>query len=180
VEVGRRGRRGVRVSLVLPPRSGPLVVKTGLTICRNEKLQLSRLLARPSDPPLTPAQASSRISSQLPLSQKLSYATQVIDNSGTQADLTAQIDRLVARWKAQQGGSSGWWWRICWLIPPLGLSAGALCLLQTWWRGSAAEKGRRRGRGEIDHRPKVGGGGESYEMTDRTRRRQTGSILDGE
>ena len=143
----------------------------------NERLQLSRLLARPSNPPLTAPQAKSRIASQLPLSQKLSYATQVLDNSGTPADLSSQVDRLVKRWKAQQGGESGWWWRLCWLIPPVGLAAGAICLIQGWWR-AGKRKDRRRGRGEVDRR--LGGGdGESIELKERGegRRRNTGSSV---
>lgn len=140
---------------------------------RNERLQLSRLLDRPSDPPLTPAQAQSRISSQLPMSSKLNYATQVIDNSGSIQDLNLQIDRLIKRWKAQQGGNSGWWWRLCWIVPPLGLVAGGLCLLQNWW--NAKRSGRRRGRGEVDKR--LGTEGESIELRDRRRRRNTGSSV---
>ena len=143
----------------------------------NERLQLSRLLARPADPPLTTAQAQARISSQLPMSAKLGYATQVIDNSGTLQDLTAQVDRLVRRWRAQQGGPTGWWWRLCWLLPPLGLVAGGICLLQNWWNAKK-RSGRRRGRGEVDRR--IGGDeeGERIELTDRSgRRRNTGSSV---
>ena len=140
---------------------------------RNEKLQLSRLLARPSDPPLTSTQASSRISSQLSLSQKLSYATQVIDNSGSVTDLSGQIDRLVQRWKHQQGGSIGWWWLLCWLIPPLGLLAGAICLVQTWFKSKRLEgKGRRRARGEVEKRRGRGGREEMIELQDRGGRRR--------
>ena len=75
-----------------------------LTGCRNEKLQLSRLLSRPSVPPLPPAQAQARINSQLALSTKTSHATTIIDNSGTLQDLTLQVDRLVSKWRNQQGG----------------------------------------------------------------------------
>lgn len=115
----------------------------------NERLQLSRLLSRQSNPPLTQSQASSRIASQLPLSAKLSYATSVIDNSGSFSDLNDQVDRTVAKWKAQQGGDSGWWWRVCWLVPPVGLVAGALSLLAIWRK---SKKDRRRGRGEVSRR----------------------------
>lgn len=121
-----------------------------LLIYRNEKLQLQRLLDRPSNPPLTQSQASSRIASQLPLSKKLTYATSVLDNSGTPKDLSQQVDRLVHKLKMQQGGESGWWWRVCWLIPPIGLSAGLICLLSRWWRYRGGE--RRRGRGEVEKR----------------------------
>lgn len=118
----------------------------------NEKLQLSRLLARPPippNPPLTEQQAQDRMGAQMPMSAKLNYATSVIDNSGTLADLEAQVDRAVARWRQQQGGASGWWWRLCWLCPPVGLAAGWICLLRTYLR---AKKVRRRSRGEVEQR----------------------------
>ncbi|OCF41380.1 dephospho-CoA kinase [Kwoniella heveanensis CBS 569] len=142
----------------------PLLIEAGMwkwvgdvvVVYINERLQLSRLMSRSiAGPPLTQAQASARISSQMPLADKLTYANSVLDNSGTPNDLTAQVDRLVAKWKAQQGGSTGWWWRLCWLIPPVGLTAGALVLLGKWWRGKkvANDKGgRRRGRGEVEKR----------------------------
>lgn len=150
---------------------------------RNEKLQLSRLLDRPSDPPLTPLQAQSRINSQLSLSSKLSYATQVVDNSGTLSDLENQVDRLVKRWKIQQGGENGWWWRVCWLVPPVGLAAGGICLVQNWWSANK-RSGRRRGRGEVSAGLRKGGDedGERIEMRDRGigRRRGTGSSASSE
>jgi dephospho-CoA kinase len=149
---------------------------TSLTRYRNEKLQLTRLLDRQSNPPLTPSQASSRISSQLPLSAKLPYATAVLDNSGSPKDLASQVDRLVVKWRNQQGGSSGWWWKVCWLIPPIGLSAGLLCLATRWWRFRNGE--RRRGRGEVEKRD-AGRGGESIELRDMKRRNRgsdSGSI----
>ncbi|ORX38072.1 dephospho-CoA kinase-domain-containing protein [Kockovaella imperatae] len=166
----------------------PLLIEAGfwkwvgevVVVYVNEKLQLTRLLARPSNPPLTQKQASARISSQLALSSKLPYASTVLDNSGTLSDLESQVDRMVLRWKVQQGGSSGWWWRICWFLPPVGLTAGLICLLQKWWK-FRRDGTRRRGRGEMGHGPKQGGA-ESYEMRDRARRRASSngeSILDG-
>lgn len=151
---------------------------------RNEKLQLTRLLDRPSNPPLTPAQASSRISSQLPLKAKLPYANSVLDNSGTPKDLSQQVDRLVHKWKQQQGGPSGWWWKVCWLVPPVGLSAGMLCLISRWWRFRGD---RRRGRGEVERRSTRGAGGggggaENIELRDMKRRNrsESDSIFAGE
>ena len=145
----------------------------------NERLQLSRLLSRPSDPPLNPTQASARIASQMPLSTKTSYATAIIDNSGSLGDLTAQVDRLVAKWRAQQGEDSGWWWRACWLVPPLGLAAGGLCLVGRWWRGRRG--GRRRGRGEVERRRDEQvdrrGQGESIALKDMGRARAGGSMV---
>jgi len=147
---------------------------TGL-MGRNEKLQLQRLLDRQSNPPLTPAQASSRISSQLPLSAKLPYATAVLDNSGSPKDLAGQVDRLVAKWRNQQGGNSGWWWKVCWLVPPVGLAAGLLCLVSRWWRFRGGE--RRRGRGEVEKRTAGGRGGETIELREMKRRNRSGSSI---
>ncbi|WVQ97148.1 dephospho-CoA kinase [Kwoniella sp. CBS 9459] len=156
----------------------PLLIEAGMwkwvgdvvVVYINERLQLSRLMSRTiAGPPLTQAQASARISSQMALSDKLSYANSVLDNSGSLQDLTAQVDRLVSKWKAQQGGTTGWWWRLCWVLPPVGLTAGALVLLGRWWRGT---NGRRRGRGEVERRPTgrrgVGDGeeGERIEMNE--------------
>ena len=141
---------------------------------RNEKLQLQRLLDRPSNPPLTQSQASSRISSQLPLSKKLTYATSVLDNSGTPKDLSQQVDRLVHKLKKQQGGESGWWWKVCWLIPPVGLSAGLICLISRWWRFRGGE--RRRGRGEVEKRDARGENIELREMKRRNRGSESDSI----
>lgn len=146
----------------------------------NERLQLSRLLDRQSNPPLTQSQASSRIASQQPLSAKLSYATSVIDNSGSFTDLNDQVDRTVAKWRAQQGGDSGWWWRLCWLIPPVGLIAGALCLFAVWREG---KKDRRRGRGEVSRRDRSEQAAERIELMELKggrRRAASGSFTDEE
>lgn len=94
------------------------------------------------------------MAAQMPVASKLSYATTVIDNSGTFTDLESQVDRAVAKWRAQQGGASGWWWRLCWLVPPVGLVAGWMVLLRTYLR---AKRVRRRARGEVERR-------EEYEM----------------
>lgn len=169
MEVGRGGRRGLCVSS--PRRRGLCSAYMGSH--RNERLQLTRLLARPSNPPLSSTQAAARISSQMPLSTKLSFATSVIDNSGSLSDLTGQVDRQVTRWRAQQGGSSGWWWRACWLLPPVGLVAGGLCLLARMWR--ARRGGRRRGRGEVERRRGEDGGGERIELSEMKGRRRTAS-----
>ncbi|WVQ85334.1 dephospho-CoA kinase [Cryptococcus sp. DSM 104549] len=171
----------------------PLLIEAGMwkwvgeivVVYVNERLQLSRLLARPSDPPLTPSQASSRIASQLAISSKLTYATSVIDNSGTLSDLHAQVDRAVAKWRAQQGGVTGWWWRVCWLLPPVGLAAGGICLALRWFKGG---KGRRRGRGEVERKRGAGEGqgegqGERIELMELRggrRRAPSGSITDDE
>lgn len=143
--------------------------------CRNERLQLSRLLDRPSNPTLSQIQAQARISSQTPLSSKVSFATSIIDNSGTLSDLTGQVDRQVQRWRRQQGGATVWWSRTCWLLPPVGLVTGGLCLAQRWWKGTKGS--RRRGRGEVERKVKQGGGGEGerIEMSEMAGRRRAAS-----
>jgi len=57
-----------------------------------EDVQLSRLRLRDG---MTEAEARSRIAAQLPVSEKLCHATFVVDNSGSEADLAAQVDRLL-------------------------------------------------------------------------------------
>ncbi|EIW71761.1 hypothetical protein TREMEDRAFT_27919 [Tremella mesenterica DSM 1558] len=131
----------------------PLLIEAGLwrwvgevvVVFVNDKLQISRLLSRPSPTPLSITQAQARISSQMPLSQKAIYATCIIDNSGSLPELATQVDRLISKWKKQQGGETGWWWRLC-RIPPIGLTAGVVCLVRRW---IMMRKGRRRGRGEV-------------------------------
>ena len=121
------------------------------------------------------------------LSTKTQYAQSVLDNSGTPADLSAQVDSLVKRWRAQQGDQSGWWWRACWLLPPVGMVAGLLCMAQNWIR--LKRRSRRRSRGEVERRDTKGRGGEGerIEMRDlsgrgvegaRKRGASGGSILD--
>ena len=43
------------------------------------------------------AEARARIAAQLPASEKAKHATVVIDNSGTEADLQAQVERVASR-----------------------------------------------------------------------------------
>nr|XP_018266989.1 dephospho-CoA kinase [Kwoniella dejecticola CBS 10117]OBR89147.1 dephospho-CoA kinase [Kwoniella dejecticola CBS 10117] len=148
----------------------PLLIEAGMwrwvgevvVVYVNEKLQLSRLISRPplgdsNAAPLTESQAKARISSQMSLGEKLDYSTFVLDNSGSIGDLNVQIDKLVQRWKVSQGGNYfGWWWRLCWVVPPVGLAAGTMVLLGRWLKISKMKKRknapRRRGRGEVDGR----------------------------
>jgi dephospho-CoA kinase len=145
----------------------------------NETLQLARLLARPPLPgqaPLTKAAAQARISSQLSLSSKLPYADHVLDNSGTPRDLQQQVDTVVAKWRKSQGGASGWWWKLCWLVPPLGAWVGAWALV--WrevrrWRRQGKAGNRRRARGETMQERDD----ERIELREMGRRRTSGSSL---
>jgi dephospho-CoA kinase len=102
---------------------------------RNEPLQLARLKARPSpnpnERPLSTSQALSRIKAQMPLTEKLTYADHVLDNSGTENDLQVQVDSLVNKWKKQ---SAGWTQKLYWLVPPLGLWAAFVTVGVRWLR----------------------------------------------
>jgi len=88
-----------------------------------------------------------------------------------------QIDRLVQKWRDGQGGKSGWWWRICWILPFVGVAAGGICVVRRWLRAEKKE-GRRRGRGEGGRREGQGEG-EKIELKDfgGSRRRGTGSSI---
>jgi len=57
-------------------------------------VQLERLMTRDG---LTREQAEARLASQLPLEEKVSRATRVVDNSGDRASTRAQVERL---WEA--------------------------------------------------------------------------------
>ena len=83
--------------------------------------------------------AMARLNAQLPLSDKLAYADQVIDNSGSPQDLQNQVDAIVKTLTAR----TGWSWRLFWLLPPLGLLIGAWSLI---WRNITLPKGQRKRR----------------------------------
>lgn len=79
--------------------------------------------------------AISRLKSQLPITQKLSYGDYVVDNSGTFKDVEEQVLTLIKRLESQVGW---WWWRLEWLVPPIGLVLAGWTLL---WR--AVRRSRR-------------------------------------
>ena len=74
----------------------------------------------------------------MPIADKVAYADNVIDNSGTKHELETQIDNLVQRLDAE----AGWFWRVSWLLPPVGLVSAGLVLL---WRALRQRKRTRRG-----------------------------------
>ena len=69
--------------------------------------------------------ALARLRSQLPISEKVTYADIVIDNSGSKSELEDRVKGLIKRLDME----AGWTWRLSWLLPPLGLLAAALILL---------------------------------------------------
>jgi dephospho-CoA kinase len=78
-----------------------LIVETGLhtgldgliVVTAPEQAQISRLQSRDA---MNDAEVRSRMAAQLPIAEKLRHATVVIDNAGSEADLHAQVDRLLA------------------------------------------------------------------------------------
>jgi dephospho-CoA kinase len=46
-------------------------------------------------------EARSRIAAQLPAAEKVRHATVTIENSGSEAELAAQVDRLAARMRME-------------------------------------------------------------------------------
>ena len=64
-----------------------------IVVTAPEELQLARLLRRDG---MTAAAARARIAAQLPAAEKLRHATFAIDNSGSEAELAAQVERLLA------------------------------------------------------------------------------------
>ena len=96
----------------------------------------------------TQTEAQSRLSAQLPISQKVFCADTVIDNSGTPADLETHVRNFVEKLRKEQG--RGIWWRACWWIPPLGIWAAGWCLL---WRAvrRRQEMQRREGPDESEY-----------------------------
>ena len=102
----------------------------------SSEIQLHRLMLRDNS---SVEDASSRLSSQLPITNKLEYADYVIDNSGSPQGLEAQVNSLVERLERE----AGWMWRLSWLIPPLGLFSAVWMLAlraYRWSRGSVQLK----------------------------------------
>ncbi|GAA5884253.1 hypothetical protein JCM6882_002196 [Rhodosporidiobolus microsporus] len=150
-EVVKAWFRGERIVVV----DAPLLVEAGLwrfcgaivVVYCSEILQLQRLRQRNN---LSLSDAQARLSSQLPLSSKLSYADYVLDNSGPLADLTSQVDGVVAKLRRR----AGWSWVLSWLVPPVGIVRGLLRIgYRLWIKGVGQEK-RKRTRGEGGKRQK--------------------------
>jgi dephospho-CoA kinase len=81
--------------------------------------------------------ASSRLNSQLAISDKVQYADRVIDNSGSLADLEAQVNSLVLALEKE----AGWTWRLSWLLPPWGfLSAMRILVWRTLSRSTKLKR----------------------------------------
>jgi dephospho-CoA kinase len=70
-----------------------------VTWCKPEQ-QMERLLARG----MSKAEAERRIAAQMPTKEKLRYATEKIDCSGSMEETRRQVDELAARLKREAAG----------------------------------------------------------------------------
>ncbi|KAJ7213215.1 dephospho-CoA kinase-domain-containing protein [Mycena haematopus] len=111
---------------------GPMwkLVGTVVVVYCSADVQLQRLMARDNS---SREDASSRLNSQLPIEEKVQYADRVIDNSGSLADLDAQVNALVQHLDRDVG----WTWRLSWVFPPWAL-VSAVCTLI--WRALSRPK----------------------------------------
>ncbi|KDQ61308.1 hypothetical protein JAAARDRAFT_32316 [Jaapia argillacea MUCL 33604] len=109
------------------------VGKVVLVYCSAE-IQLQRLMKRDNS---SRQDASSRLNSQLPITDKLEYADLVIENSGSVRELEQQVDSTFKRIEKE----IGWTWRLSWLFPPFGLVSALWTL---FWR--SVRKGRKKSR----------------------------------
>jgi dephospho-CoA kinase len=99
----------------------------------DEDTQLARLLARPPvppNPPLSQDEAVARMRAQMPLAEKVDYATAVLRNNGTEAELRTAVAAQVAIWRSHSKRWPTSW--ACWVCPPFGLLMGLLKLGQRW------------------------------------------------
>ncbi|THH16479.1 hypothetical protein EW146_g4164 [Bondarzewia mesenterica] len=108
----------------------PLLIESGIwnwvgkvvVVYCSAEIQLQRLMKRDNS---TREAAMSRLNAQLPITEKLEYADNVIDNSGGPQELEQQVDSFLRRLQRDVG----WSWRVSWLIPPLGLLSAFSMLL---------------------------------------------------
>ena len=111
--------------MVVPILSEPYLTNTDVSLFRSAEIQLQRLMKRDRT---TREDASSRLSSQLPITDKPPYADHVVENSGTIVELETETQLLINKLTRESGGFS---WLICWLIPPIGILFGLKSLV---WR----------------------------------------------
>jgi dephospho-CoA kinase len=82
--------------------------------------------------------AISRLNSQLPITEKVDYADEIIENSGSLQDLERQVDVFVHKLERE----AGWFWRVNWLFPPFGVLSALNAI--AWKALKRSNSGRRR------------------------------------
>lgn len=100
---------------------------------RDDEIQLARLLSRPPippNPPLSHDDAVARMRSQMPLAEKVNFATAIICNNGTKDELRTTVAAQVASWRVHSRRWPSSW--ACWACPPLGLLMGIIKLGRRW------------------------------------------------
>lgn len=102
-------------------------------------IQLQRLMKRDGS---TREDASSRLNSQFPVTEKLSYADHIVENSGTLRELEAETQLLINKLNRESGGLT---WLLCWLVPPIGMLFGLKTLALRWFRGGRRRPSKKRG-----------------------------------
>ena len=100
------------------------------------EVQLKRLMLRDKS---TEEDATARLNSQLPITEKMIYADVVADNSGSLQDLETQVNNLVEKVEK----SVRWWWIMAWLFPPFAVISAAVLLGWRSMRSSSRQKQRR-------------------------------------
>jgi len=89
----------------------------------------------------TREEASSRLTSQLPITAKLRYADHVVENSGTLMELETETQLLINKLNRQSGGLS---WLVCWLILPVGILFGMKSLAWKWFKRDRRRASKKR------------------------------------
>lgn len=102
------------------------------------KIQMQRLRGR--DPHLGPEDAENRVKSQGDVREKARRAEArgnpwgvVVWNDGDREDLKREIAKVVSELRT---GTPGWWAKICWLCPPVGLMSAGYC----YWKSRGMQK----------------------------------------
>ncbi|KAJ1960053.1 Dephospho-CoA kinase [Dipsacomyces acuminosporus] len=102
--------------------------KVAVVAC-NEERQIARLMERNG---FSKQEAEARISSQMPLSEKVRRATRVIDNNGSIEETYAQVNQMIRDW------SPSWIRTYGTLLAPVGIVAGLPFARTAFGLGTAA------------------------------------------
>ncbi|RLQ97975.1 dephospho-CoA kinase [Falsibacillus albus] len=95
-EAIEQGKRTIFLDIPLLYESNlTYMVEKVILVYVDEEVQLHRLMERNG---LSKDEASARISSQLPLSQKVKMADVVIDNNDRRENTEAQLEQLISKW----------------------------------------------------------------------------------